>query len=158
MSLTPKQKQELHQALASYLFANGFQSACDEFVKQLKENGEIVTQTADSSVLEKKWTTVVRLQKRVMDLEGHVKQLEADLRVCGPSITAGHPSNQQERRNLPRGPHLHTLAGHRSAISRIAFHPVTSTDSVAYLQCLHTVLRCRSHYYRPGMFFGCYGV
>ena len=126
MSLTPKQKQDLHQALASYLFANGFHGAYDEFVKQLQGEGESVLKCTDSNVLEKKWTTVVRLQKRVMELESQVKQLEADLRVCGPTIVSGQPLQQQERRNLPRGPHLHQLAGHRSAISRIAFHPVKS--------------------------------
>ena len=125
MALTSKQRHELHQAIAHYLSANGFDAAHNEFVNKLGDLGEDITASngcADSTILEKKWTAVVRLQKRVIELEAQVKQLQADVKDVG----AGQPRQAGERRNLPRGPYLHQLAGHRSAISRVVFHPVTS--------------------------------
>ena len=125
MSLTPKQKQELHHAIASYLTVNGFDGAHAEFLKQLSDRGENISQSSEPNILERKWTTVVRLQRRVMELEGQVKKLETDLRVCGATLPTGFAMQQNsEKRQLPRSPHLHQLAGHRSAISRVTFHPV----------------------------------
>ncbi len=126
MALTPKQKQELHTAIASYLSSNGFKSAHDEFVKQLGE-GELSPAApagGEANILERKWTTVVRLQKRVIELEAHVKQLESDLKEGSAGIRGESRLQSSDRRQLPRGPPLHQLAGHRSAISRVVFHPV----------------------------------
>ena len=126
-ALTPKQKQELNIAIAGYLAANGFDAAYEELVKKLRDLGHIqempATNGCDSTILEKKWTTVVRLQRRVMELETQVKQLEADVKETGCT-----QSRQPGRRNLPKSPHLHQLAGHRSAISRVVFHPVMHTS------------------------------
>ena len=127
MALTPKQKQELHTAIASYLSSNGFRAAHDEFVKQLGEGDVCRSCTSaggEANLLEKKWTTVVRLQKRVIDLEAHVKQLESDLKESATGIRGEGRLQSSERRHLPKGPALHQLAGHRSAISRVVFHPV----------------------------------
>ena len=127
MALTPKQKLELHSAIASYLSSNGFKTAHDEFVKQLGELGEgdlCSAAGSEANILERKWTTVVRLQKRVIDLEAQVKQLESDLKESAAGIRGEGRLQSSERRQLPRGPPLHQLAGHRGAISRVVFHPV----------------------------------
>ena len=90
MALTSKQRHELHQAIAHYLSANGFDAAHNEFVKKLGDLGEDIAASngcADSTMLEKKWTAVVRLQKRVIELEAQVKQLQADVKDVG----AGQP-------------------------------------------------------------------
>jgi platelet-activating factor acetylhydrolase IB subunit alpha len=135
MALTPKQKQELHIAIASYLSSNGFQSAHDEFIKQLG-GGDLCSSAlqqpsgGEANILERKWTTVVRLQKRVIDLEAQVKQLESDLKESPTGLLRGEGRLQpSERRQLPRGPPLHQLAGHRSAISRVVFHPVRNLEA-----------------------------
>jgi hypothetical protein len=64
------------------------------------------------------------LQKRVIELEAHVKQLESDLKEGSAGIRGESRLQSSDRRQLPRGPPLHQLAGHRSAISRVVFHPV----------------------------------
>lgn len=122
MALTPKQKQELNTAIASYLSSNGFKAAHDEFVKQLGDGELCSSAGGEANILERKWTTVVRLQKRVIDLEAQVKQLESDLKDSSTGIRG--EGRLLQRRHLPRGPPLHQLAGHRSAISRVVFHPV----------------------------------
>eukprot|EP00010_Vexillifera_abyssalis_P007165 CAMPEP_0201545214 /NCGR_PEP_ID=MMETSP0173_2-20130828/1746_1 /ASSEMBLY_ACC=CAM_ASM_000268 /TAXON_ID=218659 /ORGANISM="Vexillifera sp., Strain DIVA3 564/2" /LENGTH=399 /DNA_ID=CAMNT_0047953551 /DNA_START=84 /DNA_END=1283 /DNA_ORIENTATION=- len=73
-----------------------------------------------ATLLEKKWTTVMRLQKKIEELERTVGQLEEQAKAGG---SARRPATRQLENALPRGPALHTLKGHRSPISALAFHP-----------------------------------
>jgi hypothetical protein len=120
MVLTPKQRQELHASIAEYLSQNDFTEACAAFVE--KAGIEVKPSAPGGSLLEKKWTSVVRLQKRVMDLEAHVKQLEEELKNAVPG--AARRKNDGSKQ-LPRPPHKHNLAGHRNPISKVVFHPVS---------------------------------
>lgn len=78
-----------------------------------------VSKTANSSttvLLEKKWTAVSRLQKKVMDLE---KQISQSAKIHGH-----RPAANGERRMLPRPPAAHTLTGHRANVTCVEVHPV----------------------------------
>lgn len=51
------------QAIADYLYSNGYNEALDHFKKETDMPGEVDKKY--SGLLEKKWTSVIRLQKKV---------------------------------------------------------------------------------------------
>eukprot|EP00656_Telonema_subtile_P015744 TRINITY_DN18284_c0_g1_i2.p1 TRINITY_DN18284_c0_g1~~TRINITY_DN18284_c0_g1_i2.p1 ORF type:complete len:383 (-),score=66.67 TRINITY_DN18284_c0_g1_i2:80-1228(-) len=74
----------------------------------------------DTSVklLEKKWTSVVRLQKKIMDLEAKVEQCETDL------AERGGKKGKVNSASLPKNVARHELSGFRGPITAVGFHPV----------------------------------
>lgn len=120
MVLTAKQRTELHVAIAEYLRCNGFEAAGRAVVEQT--GVELAAGGGGGEVLEKRWTAVVRLQRRTMELEAQVKQLEEELKNSQP----GAVRRKAEGRQIPRAPHVKQFARHRSPISRVVFHPIFS--------------------------------
>ncbi len=53
----------MFQAIADYLMSNGYNEALDAFKKEADMPGEVDKKYA--GLLEKKWTSVIRLQKKV---------------------------------------------------------------------------------------------
>lgn len=100
-------------------------------------------------LLEKKWTSVVRLQKKVsllyhprviavfsmlisgvintqiMDLESRNAALQAELDSATP--TSLSQRNKDPVSWLPRAPAKHSLQSHRSPVTCVAFHPIFSS-------------------------------
>lgn len=76
-----------------------------------------------AQVLEKKWTSVVRLQRKVLDLETQVSNLKLELESSGPirGTNKGDPVSW-----LPRAPAKYSLSGHRQPVTSVAFHPIFS--------------------------------
>lgn len=96
-------------------------------------------------ILEKKWTAVPRLQRRVLELE---RQLASNAKIhahrnstitadVGRTDDAENNNNNnnsnvsgrggmsiRERRNLPRPPATHTLQGHSSVVTSVSLHPI----------------------------------
>lgn len=66
---------------------------------------------------------MIRLQKKIIDLEARNAQLLDELTQTrsNPSLATASRSSADW---LPRNPAKHTLQGHRSPITRVAFHPV----------------------------------
>jgi len=106
-------------AIAQYLRGNGF----EDLGRALAEATGVALGAggAGDSLLEKKWTAVVRLQKRTMELEAQVKQLEEELKSAQPGAARRKADGG---RQLPRAPHVRQFARHRSPLSRVVFHPV----------------------------------
>lgn len=80
--LTSKQKEELNKAVIQYLQHKLTDSNNNEILPELMK----LLKVEDSSVnhiipnyLEKKWSTVLRLQKRIMDLENDLSNMKAIL-------------------------------------------------------------------------------
>ena len=65
MVLSQRQREELNKAIAEYLMANGYNEALDAFKKEADMPGEVDKKFA--GLLEKKWTSVIRLQKKVRE-------------------------------------------------------------------------------------------
>ena len=63
MVLSQRQREELNKAIADYLASNGYGEALDAFKKETDMPGEVDKKYA--GLLEKKWTSVIRLQKKV---------------------------------------------------------------------------------------------
>lgn len=116
MVLSQRQREELNRAIADYLSSNGYISALGEFQKEASMQGEIDKKYA--GLLEKKWTSVIRLQKKVMDLEAKLSEAEKEFNSGGPTRDRRSPSEW-----IPRPPEKYTLSGHRSPVTRVLFHP-----------------------------------
>ncbi|XP_074640848.1 lissencephaly-1 homolog A-like [Tubulanus polymorphus] len=116
MVLSQRQRDELNKAIADYLFQNGYKSALGEFQNEANMGGEIEKKYA--GLLEKKWTSVIRLQKKVMDLESRLSEAEREINSGGPTRDKRKPTEW-----IPRPPEKYALSGHRSPVSRVIFHP-----------------------------------
>ncbi|TPX49736.1 hypothetical protein SeMB42_g00378 [Synchytrium endobioticum] len=117
--LTSKQQEELRYAILDYLNSAGLSAS----FQTLKQECALDDYVADgkqkySGLLVKKWTSVLRLQKKIMDLETRTHQLQEEV-AAGPVRKANGTTDW-----LPRPPEKLILTGHRSPITRIAFHPV----------------------------------
>ncbi|KAK5662636.1 hypothetical protein OQA88_8550 [Cercophora sp. LCS_1] len=124
--LTPRQAEELHRAIVAYLTANNLTSSAAALRSELNL-GEDVFDSATAKkyegLLEKKWTSVVRLQKKIMDLESRNHALQGELSNATPTSR----QNKDPVAWLPKSPARHTLQSHRSPITCVAFHPIFSS-------------------------------
>ncbi|KAF2001991.1 nuclear distribution protein PAC1 [Amniculicola lignicola CBS 123094] len=125
--LTDRQAEELNKAILAYLGVIGAQKTLTTF----REEGKIAPSFDDATrkkyegLLEKKWTSVVRLQKKVLDLEQRVQSLQSELDSTTPTSLLRR--NQDPTSWLPRAPARHTLQSHRQPVTCVAFHPIFSS-------------------------------
>ncbi|KAJ3331951.1 Calpain-6 [Blyttiomyces sp. JEL0837] len=108
-------------SVLDYLHSAGLNSA----FQALQEEAGLKDYVSDgkqkySGLLEKKWTSVLRLQKKVMDLESKVASLQEEL--SSAPVRKAPTSGDW----LPKAPEKFALAGHRSPITSISFHPIFS--------------------------------
>ncbi|KAL7022869.1 hypothetical protein ACKWTF_012414 [Chironomus riparius] len=108
-----------NQAIADYLGSNGYNDALDVFRKEAEVPTEI--ERKYRGLLEKKWTSVIRLQKKVMELESKLNEAEKELIEGAPTKAKRTPTEW-----IPRQPEKFKLTGHRATINRVVFHPVFS--------------------------------
>ena len=115
-------------AISSYLKSQQLSATLDAFT------AEVGLAAADQStadkydgLLEKKWTSVIRLQKKVMDLEAKLQQAQEELSRSGGRVGAGSSNGGQAvgpQTLLPRPPERQCLKSHRSPVTAVQFHPV----------------------------------
>ena len=144
MVLTDRQRGDLHAAIRSYLEAQGgFASTLAAFESEdPAAAGSAGSAARSKNLLERKWTSVVRLQRKVMALEAKLKQTEEDLRIARKGGGIGgvggvgggevHGENGFDgaaaasmvtRRGVPRGPAKQTMQGHRGTVTCVVLHP-----------------------------------
>eukprot|EP01006_Ploeotia_vitrea_P053094 TRINITY_DN67753_c9_g2_i1.p1 TRINITY_DN67753_c9_g2~~TRINITY_DN67753_c9_g2_i1.p1 ORF type:complete len:498 (+),score=242.11 TRINITY_DN67753_c9_g2_i1:194-1495(+) len=116
MALSNRQKAELDKAILAYLSQQGY----DEAYASLAAALDVKEPPGQKyhKLLEKKWTSIVRLQRKIMGLEQQVEQLSEDVK------NAGKGKKVDVSEALPREPARHVLNGHRGPITRVLFHPV----------------------------------
>jgi len=68
---------------------------------------------------------VIRLQRKILDLESKNAALQSELDSATPMSLAKH--NQDPSKWLPRSPARHTFQSHRLPVTCVAFHPVFSS-------------------------------
>jgi platelet-activating factor acetylhydrolase IB subunit alpha len=75
MVLTERQKKDLNVAILEYLLSEG--TVFSNTISALKDEAKI-SDIPDLSrnILEKKWTSVVRLQRKVMELEAKLEAVQ----------------------------------------------------------------------------------
>ncbi|KAF8642466.1 hypothetical protein AX16_009467 [Volvariella volvacea WC 439] len=124
MVLTDRQQNDLDKAIYNYLRSRNLTQASAAF----KSESNIPDDPPDprlEGILEKKWVAVIRLQKKVIELESRVASLEEELR----SSPAARSASVVDW--IPKGQPRHSLAGHRATINRVAFHPIFSIIATA---------------------------
>nr|XP_031864168.1 nuclear distribution protein PAC1 [Kwoniella shandongensis]KAA5531240.1 nuclear distribution protein PAC1 [Kwoniella shandongensis] len=108
--------------MLSYLHSAGMHETY-ESLKRETDNAEFTNDDPKArwvGLLEKKWTSVIRLQKKIMDLESRNASLLAELSSPTRATTSSASSSTPF---IPRAPARHTLTSHRAPITRVAFHP-----------------------------------
>ncbi|KAK9317267.1 WD40-repeat-containing domain protein [Lipomyces starkeyi] len=121
--LTNRQRDELNASILQYFAASGLQASHEALRNELgiQDGGFDDDVINYNGLLEKKWTSVVRLQKKIMDLESQVASLQTEL----DSLPSSSRKVADPATWLPRIS-KYTLLGHRQAVNSIAFHPVFS--------------------------------
>lgn len=119
MVLSQRQREELNKAIADYLSSNGYMDALEHFKSEADMPGEI--ERKYQGLLEKKWTSVIRLQKKVMELETKLGECEREYVSGAPTRDKRSPAEW-----IPRPPEKYCLSGHRAPVTRVIFHPMYS--------------------------------
>lgn len=148
MVLTDRQRSDLHAGIYEYFLSRpeeAFQvvaqalheadpEACTRFSERNNSNNnKNGSSVAKTPLLEKKWTAIPRLQKKVLELERQAAQ-SAKIHAhrthqAGSSAINDDGSTDSgggigQRRMLPRLPPTHTLQGHSNVVTCCAVHPV----------------------------------
>lgn len=123
-ALTSRQAEELHKSIIAYLEGNELKSTAGVLRTELSLEEDVFDAPAAKkyeALLEKKWTSVVRLQKKVMSLESQNGTLQSEVDNATPTSLSRH---QDPISWLPKPTPRHTLESHREAIHCAAFHPI----------------------------------
>lgn len=112
--------------MVAYLLSVGMAESAATLRQEsnLTETFDDTTAKKYETLLEKKWTSVVRLQKKIIDLESRNNALQQEIDSATPlsSNRKVDPATW-----LPRAPAKHTLQGHKHPVTAVAFHPVFSS-------------------------------
>ena len=114
-----------HKSILGYLKSAGFDTSYSALLSELSASSgsppsSLSPDESHLDLLEKKWTSIVRLQKRIIELEQANQQLREDI------DSAGKGKRIDLSTCLPRAPARSSLAGHRDAVTAVLFHPVYS--------------------------------
>ncbi|KAK4155164.1 LIS-1 2 [Chaetomidium leptoderma] len=118
--LTNRQADELYQNLST---------VADTLKAELSLREDVFdteTTAKYQSLLERKWTSVVRLQKKAMHLESVNMALQSEV-DSATSSTNPSKRNQDPASWLPRSPPRHLLEFHQATVNCLAFHPTFSS-------------------------------
>lgn len=128
MSLTERQKKELNEAILDYLLSEG--SGLSKTAAMFREEGKLdATTCSGKALLEKKWTSIVRLQKKVLDLESQLAAAKESAAAPKPGAGLADSENGiggEGFRGLPKAPAKSILSGHRGPVTCVTVHPVYS--------------------------------
>ncbi|KAK3301683.1 LIS-1 2 [Chaetomium strumarium] len=127
--LTDRQADELHKSIIAYLSANNLSTAAETLRAELSLREDVFdpdTTAKYRSLLEKKWTSTVRLQKKVMQLESVNSELQSKVESArlSPNLSK---RNQDPVDWLPQSPPRHLLESHQATVNCLAFHPTFSS-------------------------------
>lgn len=120
--LSERQKDELHKSILDYFKTNGLHESYATLMREAGQDGFVPDPKAKyAGLLEKKWTSVIRLQKKIMEMESRMSQLQEEL-AAAPSAKRSASLNEW----VPRASARHTMQGHRMPVTKVSFHPVFS--------------------------------
>jgi platelet-activating factor acetylhydrolase IB subunit alpha len=130
MVLTDRQRADLHAGIYDYLKSrpgDAFEKAAaalleaDPAMQELVSNSNSKSSSSTTPLLEKKWTAIPRLQKKVLELE---RTLAQSAKIHAHRTGLDDATTGSTRRMLPRPPCTHKLAGHAQVVTAVAVHPV----------------------------------
>ncbi|KAJ5779737.1 hypothetical protein N7457_007457 [Penicillium paradoxum] len=125
--LTQRQAEELHKGIIAYLTSVNLHHSSAALREELGSSITVDDSTLKKyeGLLEKKWTSVVRLQKKIMELEARCTALQTEIDTATPTSLSRR--NQDPVSWMPRAPPRHDLESHRAPVSCLAFHPIFSS-------------------------------
>uniref|UniRef100_A0A914V7X3 LisH domain-containing protein n=1 Tax=Plectus sambesii TaxID=2011161 RepID=A0A914V7X3_9BILA len=107
-----------NRAVADYLQSHGYVESLDAFRREATLTADSDADKKFAGLLEKKWTSVLRLQKKVIELETKLAEAEKEFIHGAPTRDKRSPAEW-----IPRPPEKFSLTGHRAPITRVIFHP-----------------------------------
>ncbi|KAJ2894012.1 Lissencephaly-1, partial [Coemansia aciculifera] len=115
--LPERQLKELEKSILDFMHTHGYTESATVFARESSNEGFIAGPTdRHHNLLAKKWTSVIRLQRKIIELESKLSKQAAELPISkANSLAAGEW--------LPRPPARTKLTQHRSPITRVRFHP-----------------------------------
>ena len=75
-----KREEKINKCILEYLINKKYNNSIEPFIK---DTGIQRNDASTGNKLEKKWSTLLSLQKKISDLENEVKQLKEDLERGG---------------------------------------------------------------------------
>lgn len=118
------------KSILGYFKSNNYTEAYNVFFSTLQTQTPSFT-APDPSVhydlLDKKWNSILKLNKKIMELEGQVQQLKEDLE----NSTSNKGKKVDQSAVLPRDQAKYTLKGHRDGVRAVKFHPTYSILATA---------------------------
>ncbi|THU92101.1 dynein regulator [Dendrothele bispora CBS 962.96] len=125
--LTGRQQDDLHKGILDYLHSAGFLKTYNQFKEEVPrmESFEPDVDKKTSGLLAKKWTSVIRMQKKIIDLEQRLAQaLEENQNMA---YLPNGSAKKGDADWLPNATAVkHRLTGHRDKVNALAFHPLYS--------------------------------
>jgi len=127
MVLTNKQKEDLDRSILGYFKAHGYADAYAAFLSTLQASTPSIKEPegVHMEMLEKKWSSIIRMNKKIMELEAQCSALKEDVEQ------AGKGKKPDQSAVLPREPAKLVLKGHRDGVRALKFHPVYSLLATA---------------------------
>ncbi|KAK3315358.1 nuclear distribution protein nudF [Apodospora peruviana] len=125
-----------HKSIIAYLTKQNLTATAPALRTELdlgEDRFDSSTAKKYENLLERKWTSVVRLQKKVMDLESQIAALQFELDNATPASLSTR--NKDASSWLPKAPPRYTLESHRNTINCIAFHPIFSSLATGSDDC-----------------------
>lgn len=151
MVLTDRQRGDLHSAIYEYLVSrDGDFKEVAELLKAVDPDScaNEPLGPGKTPLLEKKWTAIPRLQRKVLELERSAAQsAKIHAHRSGTGATPSDASGGS-RRMLPRLPCNHTLQGHAAVVTCVNVHPVFtvavsgSEDGTIKVRCALLFIGC----------------
>ncbi|KAK3328614.1 LIS-1 2 [Cercophora scortea] len=129
-NLTTRQANELHKSIIAYLASNNLPNSTLALRNELALDEATFDAPAAQqyeTLLAKKWTSVMRLQKKILDLEAQNAALHSDLQNLTPSSNTDRDTGADPASWLPTSTPRYTLASHTQPINGLAFHPIYSS-------------------------------
>ncbi|KAJ1947990.1 Lissencephaly-1, partial [Linderina pennispora] len=79
--LPERQKKELQKAILDFMHTQGYTESLAVFAKETGNEGFVADpKDRHHNLLPKKWTSVIRLQKKIMELESKMSKLQEEIR------------------------------------------------------------------------------
>jgi len=124
MALTAKKRQLLHNAILCYMNDQGFELSAKAF----EDESGAQANTSIPKLLETKWLTVLRQQKKILKLEEELQVLKSDLENAVP-----YQKRDLDQSLLLPSKTLQEWQSHRQPVTCVRFHPkftwvVSSSD------------------------------
>ena len=123
---TDSQKDDLNRAIYDYLRMNSLEGSMESFRSECPTDQSAIENHKPVDLQEKKWVSIIRLQKKIIDLEGRIEELEAEINTLSKFKRRDLKPEETELL-MPKPPSKSVLTGHKGVVNKVEFHPFYTT-------------------------------